>query len=358
MEPTGVDPRDIITPEAFKVDPELLGLPLATPKRRAAALLLDLTLAAILAELGGFLIGIAVAFVFFRVATRRALDHPLKRWARASFAVTGAFVLFITALVVVGEGNDDDDDDDIGANIVTIDGAAIDWSAMGDSANAQGFAEAMAAFAQLAGDSAEVENTVAEITKAVMETFGAGPALPDSLGPEERTQAAALLRTYATALADDAQPTLDSLREQATTLVAGTRLRQLHAQIQQRQQRIDELEEDNERLADKAAHPSLKRIAQATADDFGLTIGWFGLYFTLFLTWWHGHTPGKRLLGLQVVRLNGKPITLWIAFERFGGYAAGVATGLLGFFQVFWDPNRQGIHDRIAGTAVIRKKKA
>ncbi len=355
MEPKRVDPRDIITPEAFKVDPELLGLPLATPKRRAAALLLDLTLVAILAELGGFLIGIAVAFVFFRVATRRTIDHPLKRWARACFAVTGAFVLFITALVVVGDDNDDDDD--IGANIVTMDGAAIDWSAMGDSANRQGLAEAMATFAQMASDSAEVQDVVEEMTKVVMETLGTGPALPDSLGPEERTEAAALLRTYATALADTDQPTLDSLRERAATLVAGTRLRQLRAQSQQRQQRIDELEEDNERLADKAAHPSLKRIAQATADDFGLTIGWFGLYFTLFLTWWHGHTPGKRLLGLQVVRLNGKPITLWIAFERFGGYAAGVATGLLGFFQVFWDANRQGIHDRIAGTAVIRKKK-
>ena len=59
----------------------------------------------------------------------------------------------------------------------------------------------------------------------------------------------------------------------------------------------------------------------------------------------------------QVVRLNGQPITLWVAFERLGGYAAGVATGLLGFFQIFWDPNRQGIHDRIAGTAVIRTKK-
>ena len=358
MEPKPVDPRDIITPEAFKVDPELLGLPLATPKRRAAALLLDLTLATILAELGGFLIGIAVAFVFFRVATRRAIDHPLKRWARACFVVTGAFVLFITALVVVGDVNDDDDDDDIGANIMTMDGATIDWSAMGDSANAQGFAEAMTAFAQMAGDSAEVQDAVEEMTKVVMDALGAGPALPDSLGPKERAQAAALLQSYAAALADADQPTLDSLRQRAATLVAGTRLRQLRAQSQQRQQRIDDLEKDNERLADKAAHPSLKRIAQATADDFGLTIGWFGLYFTLFLTWWHGHTPGKRLLGLQVVRLNGKPITLWIAFERFGGYAAGVATGLLGFFQVFWDANRQGIHDRIAGTAVIRKKKA
>jgi uncharacterized RDD family membrane protein YckC len=36
-----------------------------------------------------------------------------------------------------------------------------------------------------------------------------------------------------------------------------------------------------------------------------------------------------------------------------GGYAAGFATGLLGFAQVFWDANRQGIHDRIVGTVVI-----
>lgn len=29
------------------------------------------------------------------------------------------------------------------------------------------------------------------------------------------------------------------------------------------------------------------------------------------------------------------------------------APGLLGFARVYWDPNRQGIHDRIAGTAVV-----
>ena len=34
--------------------------------------------------------------------------------------------------------------------------------------------------------------------------------------------------------------------------------------------------------------------------------------------------------------------------------AAGFATGLLGFAQVFWDANRQAIHDRISGTVVIR----
>jgi uncharacterized RDD family membrane protein YckC len=55
-----------------------------------------------------------------------------------------------------------------------------------------------------------------------------------------------------------------------------------------------------------------------------------------------------------VVRLDGSPLGLWFSLERFGGYAAGVATGLLGFVQVYWDPNRQGIHDRIARTVVVR----
>jgi uncharacterized RDD family membrane protein YckC len=47
---------------------------------------------------------------------------------------------------------------------------------------------------------------------------------------------------------------------------------------------------------------------------------------------------------------------LWFAFERFGGYAAGIATGLFGFAQLYWDPNRQAIHDRVARTVVIRSR--
>jgi hypothetical protein len=54
-----------------------------------------------------------------------------------------------------------------------------------------------------------------------------------------------------------------------------------------------------------------------------------------------------------VVRLDREPLTWRTAFERVGGYAAGLATGLLGFAQGMWDSNRQAIHDRIAGTVVI-----
>jgi len=56
------------------------------------------------------------------------------------------------------------------------------------------------------------------------------------------------------------------------------------------------------------------------------------------------------------VRLSGEPLGLWEAFERFGGYAAGLATGLLGFVQLYWDPNRQAIHDRVARTVVVRTR--
>jgi uncharacterized RDD family membrane protein YckC len=93
---------------------------------------------------------------------------------------------------------------------------------------------------------------------------------------------------------------------------------------------------------------------QLGAADFGIGLGWAAVYFSVFPAWWIGQTPGKRLLGIRVVQLDGTPISLWEAFERYGGYGAGLATGLLGFVQVFWDANRQAIHDKIAETVVIR----
>jgi uncharacterized RDD family membrane protein YckC len=85
----------------------------------------------------------------------------------------------------------------------------------------------------------------------------------------------------------------------------------------------------------------------------GLSIGWIGIYFIATIAYFQGQTLGKRLLKIRVIRLNNKPIGLFFAFERFGGYAAGFATGLIGFFQMFWDANRHAIHDKIAGTIVV-----
>ena len=89
------------------------------------------------------------------------------------------------------------------------------------------------------------------------------------------------------------------------------------------------------------------------ADDVGLGLGWTIVYFSLLPVWWKGQTLGKRLFGLRVVELTGKPLTPLRAFKRYGGYAAGMATGMFGFLQVFWDPNRQAIQDKTAHTVVI-----
>ena len=152
--------------------------------------------------------------------------------------------------------------------------------------------------------------------------------------------------------------TIDSLQAPVRSFVAGSELDELESRLNRVGAENSELEAEVARLREQVQEPSIWRMARATANDFGITIGWVGLYFTLFLAWWSGRTPGKYLLGIRVVQLNGDPITLWGAFERFGGYAAGIATGLLGFVQLYWDPNRQAIHDRVARTVVIQTREA
>ena len=88
----------------------------------------------------------------------------------------------------------------------------------------------------------------------------------------------------------------------------------------------------------------------------GLSFGWAIAYFTLLPTWWRGQTVGKRLFGLRVVELTGKPLGLMSSFGRYGGYAAGLATGGMGFLQVLWDPNRQAVEDKLAHTVVIDER--
>ena len=93
------------------------------------------------------------------------------------------------------------------------------------------------------------------------------------------------------------------------------------------------------------------------ADEVGLGLGWAIVYFSLLPVWWKGQTLGKRLFGLRVVELTGRPLTPLRAFKRYGGYAAGMATGMFGFLQVFWDPNRQAIQDKTAHTVVIDRRR-
>lgn len=92
---------------------------------------------------------------------------------------------------------------------------------------------------------------------------------------------------------------------------------------------------------------------ESTLESVGASFGWGVVYFSLLPAFWGGQTVGKRLFGLRVLEITGQPMTVMRSLKRYGGYAAGMATGGLGFVQVLWDPNRQGLQDRAAHTVVI-----
>ncbi|MFT6270483.1 MAG: putative RDD family membrane protein YckC [Alphaproteobacteria bacterium] len=104
------------------------------------------------------------------------------------------------------------------------------------------------------------------------------------------------------------------------------------------------------------ALPSIVKWAQVVLSDLGIGLGWAALYFSVFTAWANGQTVGKKMCGIKVVKLDGTTPNLWESFERYGGYGAGFATGLLGFLQLYWDPNRQAIQDKISETLVLRIK--
>lgn len=78
----------------------------------------------------------------------------------------------------------------------------------------------------------------------------------------------------------------------------------------------------------------------------------FPVYLVLFwiLT---GETPGMRIMGVRVVRRDGRRISLWTAIKRLFGYFVCILTLGLGFLWVLLDNQRQGLHDILAGTVVI-----
>ncbi|WP_334018249.1 RDD family protein [Alteromonas sp. S015] len=111
--------------------------------------------------------------------------------------------------------------------------------------------------------------------------------------------------------------------------------------------------EDEKKPVPSTGSYSIVAWIKGLITELGLGFGWAVLYYSVFTAWFNGKTPGKRLLNIQVLKLDGSGLSLWESFGRYGGYGAGLATGLLGFLQIYWDPNRQAIQDKISETLVI-----
>lgn len=87
----------------------------------------------------------------------------------------------------------------------------------------------------------------------------------------------------------------------------------------------------------------------------GIGVSIFGLVSVLHLCF-TGQTLGKRVVGIQIVNAMGSPPGLWRGLVRQfpGMFLATLALGL-GLLWVAWDQRKQGWHDHLAGTFVVRK---
>jgi uncharacterized RDD family membrane protein YckC len=113
------------------------------------------------------------------------------------------------------------------------------------------------------------------------------------------------------------------------------------------------LGQHEEKLAPNTVRIALERLIPKTLQGVCL-FGLAALYFTLLHTGRHGATLGKRVMGIQVVRLDGHRLSIPEGFERFVGYLHIPGSLGLSLLDLWRDPNRRQPHDRIVHTAVLR----
>jgi uncharacterized RDD family membrane protein YckC len=354
--PTHRDPRTIITPDAFEVSSELLGMPLALPRRRAVALLLDgvvIIFITMLTKSFSLILGVVAAGLFIRAGFKRTKvrGSVFGRAMRFSVGCLGVMVAIITASLWASFGfdlrpgsagtarADGFDFAGLGEQMARADSlpGAVGWADVVDSVLAAVDGESSA-------EQASTESTTREASPdPVVAAYSDGEAL--------RAYASLLVDSGATGVARR-----QFLRARLVPLVAGDSLDTLERRIAGLERDVTssqrELARSVTELEEASSTGILARIL-GLADELGFGFGWAAIYMSVFLSWWQGQTIGKRIMRIRVVRLDGEPITWWVAFERVGGYAAGLFTGLLGFAQVWWDANRQAIHDKIVGTVVV-----
>jgi len=103
------DPRSIITPDAFEVSADLLGLPLATPTRRGLAILIDLAVIGVVTAVTSsfaLVLGVVAAIFFVRAGFKRTpvRGSVFGRAMRLSVGCLGLVIGITTAVVWTAVG--------------------------------------------------------------------------------------------------------------------------------------------------------------------------------------------------------------------------------------------------------------
>lgn len=304
------DTQSKVTPYAFSVAPQVLDMPLAKPWRRCTAILLDLMFIGLASESISDEVGILMLLIMW-LARRYMNNTQFKR-----IAAIAIMVIFIGNIGYAWLIDDDASHPTKASTHNTL-----------EAAQALQLLPEMIAVEQCAAidDSQCTDEAVRALNTAAEQADIAPDIVTEIIG-------GAANEPHSTTPIIEANVTLDSDPHAST----------------------DTSDINHNADGKPNVHSTPLHWLKGALTDLGLRFSWAALYFTFFCAWFNGKTPGKALLGIRVIHLDGKPMTIWSAFGRYGGYGAGIATGLLGFVQIYWDPNRQAIQDKISATAVIR----
>lgn len=81
----------------------------------------------------------------------------------------------------------------------------------------------------------------------------------------------------------------------------------------------------------------------------------FPLIATMLFWQYRQATPGKILLSLKILdEATGKPMSLRQSVIRYVGYFLSAFFLMLGFIWIAFDKKKQGWHDKLAKTVVVR----
>lgn len=371
------DPRSIVTPYAFAVHPKLLGVPLATPWQRLGAIAVDGVVIIGLSRIGGLTLAVASSILLFWLAIRGPGQNVIGKLFRLAAGCMGLMVAFITATVFLATEVLDDADlalrhreqaSLLAPGVVDFnvtrgaEGERIDISRMIGA-----FPDIMAL--QETDDLEEARELMLELAEAAR--AGGIPLREIRATLEELAPADAPWSGEAQTLVNEAMASLrTTLAEEETSPTSGTdapsaisdpvaqdSIEHLNALVRDLDEERRDVETELRRargaLAEREEGGLFSRLRDLL-DELGLGFGWGALYLTIAHALGKGTSIGKKLFRIRVVMIDLRPLNWWLSFERVGGYAAGLATGLLGFAQVFWDPNRQAIHDKVSETIVIQ----
>ncbi|WP_435276400.1 RDD family protein [Psychrobium sp. nBUS_13] len=327
------DTKDRITPVAFAPDNRLFDLPLARPWRRGGAMLCDLMIVAVLTAMDDvFLISLLLVVWLLHKAKQWRLLGVLGRYG--VWAIRGGSLLIIIAgfyaSSVLFLDNDSTSDDDS--------------KLVGDLA--------MNALGALHGSQCQTAECWQEILEPIVDESLKSSDQLNALNPvefvETFTENSELIKEEKEKLIQWAK---DNPKWKVDDVVV-TSPNSVSDGVPANSNSNNTTTDSSEPSARSEASSPMQWI-MGIIDDLGLGFGFAAIYFTCFTAWFNGQTLGKMLFNTRVLQLSNEPMGLWDAFGRYGGYGAGLATGLLGFFQIYWDANRQAIQDKISATVVV-----